>query len=175
MTSLAKLVLSSLVMTGAKLNSVCAVTIALLVTSVALTVTTAPAVPPAGRQLNRAPGRGADARSEARPRAPHAYPLPAHAKSRLGTLEYLGDSGLHQVIHSHDGKLLITSDDLGFASAWDAASGQRFRKFALDSGDIALAPNATTVAAFDHENRLRLWDLASGIERRRLTMNGIRR
>ena len=93
-------------------------------------------------------------------------PLPKYARARLGTPEFLGQGEFNLIAHTSDGKYLASWEGMGPVRIWDAASGRTVRKF-QHGGDLAIAPDGTTMARFDQEEGLRLEDLVSGRERRR--------
>ncbi len=99
-------------------------------------------------------------------------PLPTHARARLGVTGFRHGDLANQVLHSRDGKILITLGWKRVVSVWDAASGRLLHQMPL-SGDnfqpIALSPDGTTLATteLNPDCRLRLWDVATGRELRR--------
>ena len=160
-------VLRNLFMTRLKMTTL---TMALLASGVALVLGTALDVPGSSRSDPSPAGTGILERSP--PNLP-AYPLPGHALARLGTLEFLAKgpgldypSEFGQVLHSHDGKLLVTSIGTN-ACVWDAITGRLLHKITEIPGEIALSPDGATLAAFDADHRLNLWNVVTGNLRRR--------
>ncbi len=99
-------------------------------------------------------------------------PLLPHARARLGTAAFRHGALANQVIYSRDGKTLVTLGWSRVVCVWEAATGRLLHEMPL-SGDlferIALSPDGTTLATTEPnpERRLRLWDVATGRERRR--------
>jgi RNA polymerase sigma factor (sigma-70 family) len=99
-------------------------------------------------------------------------PLPTHARARLGVTGFRHGDLANQVLHSRDGKILITLGWKRVVCVWDAASGRLLHQMPL-AGDtfqpIALSPDGTILATteLNPDCRLRLWDVATGRERRR--------
>ncbi len=99
-------------------------------------------------------------------------PLPTHARARLGTSAFRHGDLANQALYSRDGKTLITLGWKRVVGIWDAATGRLLHQMAL-SGDLfermALSPDGTTLATTEPnpDCRLRLWDVATGRERRR--------
>ncbi len=100
-------------------------------------------------------------------------PLPAHARVRLGTAGFHVGDAVTQILYSGDGKTLITHSSTRTVGVWDAVTGRLRYQLAL-SGPlwyrIGLSPDGKTLATTESnpERRLRLWDVTSGRERRRL-------
>ncbi len=75
-------------------------------------------------------------------------------------------------MYPRDGKSLVTLDANRIARVWDAATGKQIHQIGLE-GDffdrVALSSDGTTLATTepDPDLRLRLWDLATGREKRR--------
>ncbi len=99
-------------------------------------------------------------------------PLPAHARARLGRSELRHGDLANEVLYSRDGKTLITLGGKRTMCVWDAATG-RLRSQVPLSGSvfdrIAISPDGATLATTepDPNCRIRLWDVATGRERRR--------
>jgi WD40 repeat protein len=153
-----------------KITAATALTLALLAGGAALVVGSVPAVQPSERS---APSPIATAPSGPPPGRRPAYPLPDHARARLGTLEFFAKgpgldypSEFGQVAHSGDGKFLVTSIGTN-ACIWDATTGRLLHTIADVSGEPTLAPDGSTLAGFDADHRLTLWDPATGQVRRR--------
>ena len=98
--------------------------------------------------------------------------LPTHARARLGPSGFHHGDLANQVLYSHDGKTLITLGWKRVVCVWDTTTGRLRHQLPL-SGDlfdrIAISPDGTTLATTepDPDRRLRLWDVATGRERRR--------
>jgi WD40 repeat protein len=103
---------------------------------------------------------------------PYRDPLPVGARARLGQSAFHHGDLANQVIFSRDGKTLITLGWKRVVCVWDASTGRLLHQMPL-SGDlfdpIALSPDGTTLATTEPnpDCRLRLWDVATGRERRR--------
>ncbi len=93
--------------------------------------------------------------------------MPRYARARLGTLGFLGPDGFNRMLHTSDGKYLVSWDQAGMTRIWDAASGRIVRKLANPTGEGAITPDGTTLAYLDDEKGLRLEDLVTGRELRR--------
>jgi RNA polymerase sigma factor (sigma-70 family) len=100
-------------------------------------------------------------------------PLPAHARARLGTSAFHGGGSVNNPVFTRDGKTLITSGMNRVVDVWDAATGRLRHRMGLSGPpwqSTGLSPDGMTLAAsdLDPDRRLRLWDVASGRELRRL-------
>ena len=65
---------------------------------------------------------------------------------------------------------MVAIDGTGTVLVWDAATGRMVRAIGgppTAFRDIALSPDGLTLATLEDPGVLRLWDLASGRERRR--------
>ena len=103
---------------------------------------------------------------------------PAETRSEaIGERRFHHGSTVNQVLYTRDGRFLVTVDIKRVVSVWDAASGRLFHQIRL-SGDlfdrIAVSPDGTTFATTEPnpDHPLRLWDVATGLERRRWQVKG---
>ncbi len=103
--------------------------------------------------------------------------LPKHARRRLGSAGFHHGSTVNEVLYTRDGRFLVTADIKRVVSVWDPASGRLLHQIRL-SGDlfdrIAVSPDGTTFATTEPnpDHPLRLWDVATGLERRRWHVKG---
>ena len=125
-----------------------------------------------GSQPRRRPDPAPAAVAPARPPSTPVDLLPAHARARLGILGFHHGSVVNQAVYTRDGQSLVTIDIKRVVSMWEATTGRLLHQMAL-SGDlfdrIAVSPDGTMLATTEPNPnlRLRLWDLATGRERRR--------
>ena len=104
-------------------------------------------------------------------------PLPQHARARLGIVPFHEGSPVKQVLYAPDAKSLITVDVTHVVHVWDAKTGDivgrigdakaDFREVSY-SREIALSRDGNTLATIEKPGQLRLWDITSGRESRRL-------
>jgi RNA polymerase sigma factor (sigma-70 family) len=157
--AMVKLLLRSLLLARVKMVAT-ALGVILMASSVGLTLRDSPASQPP-------PSRGPDPPRTAVDR--FGDRLPEFAHTRMGTIRFHDGNSVRKVLHTPDGKLLVTLAH-GIIRVWEAATGRLLR----DVGDskihvwgIALSPDGKTLATIELPSRLRLWDLATGRERRR--------
>jgi RNA polymerase sigma factor (sigma-70 family) len=163
---LAKVMLRSLLMARLKLTVGAVLTMALLAAGVGFAV-----------QSGARPGPPADPFTTSAVSEPprsasidrFGDPLPKHARARLGTARFHRGQTFGRALYSPDGKFLVTYGGRTI-QVWNAATGRLIR----DIGDpqiafshFALSSDGATLATIDSPSRLRLWDLATGRERRR--------
>jgi WD40 repeat protein len=112
-------------------------------------------------------------------------PLPSGAVLRLGTLRWRAGSMV--VFSAERGRSLVTVSQDYVAQIWDLASGKELRRLDLSGGPdkapyqrylnhlrpgVGLSADGQTLACFDKEGRVRVWDLSSGKEISRLAATG---
>jgi WD40 repeat protein len=99
-------------------------------------------------------------------------PLPAGAVARLGSLRLYHDGGdIQQLQFSPDGKVLASRNASGWR-LWDAASGRRLPLRDEIGRAARLFPvEGKLLAAECLSSTLRLWDVTTGREVRRLTLD----
>jgi WD40 repeat protein len=121
-------------------------------------------------------------------------PLPKGARVRLGSLRFHSGGDVGTILYTADGQSLITlglgqgagGRRLNRSSAvdgkspaalghslinvWNATTGRTVRDIGdsqIDFREIALSPDGKTLATTEHPSLVRLWDVATGRERRR--------
>ncbi len=94
-----------------------------------------------------------------------AYPLPEHARLRIGGTRFNHGTSISQVLYTPDGKSLVAIDRTGAVLVWDAATGRMVRAIGghpIAFRYIALSPDGQTLAtALGVQAQLRTWDVAS--------------
>jgi RNA polymerase sigma factor (sigma-70 family) len=167
-TTMAHLLLRSLVMTRLELAATAVATV-LMVAGLGLVLCGAPTSPRQPRlESVSAPAAASGPRSN--PGEPAGDPLPEHARARLGGTRFHHGDGIGRVIYAPDGHSLVAIDDRGGVRVWEAASGRLLRVIGdppAHGRGIALSPDGRTLATIEETGQLRIWDLASGRERRR--------
>jgi WD40 repeat protein len=103
-------------------------------------------------------------------------PLPPGALARLGTGRLRNAQGFHAVSFSRDGKSLVSAGvkQVVYPSGyewmlqrWEAATGKETQRFTVPGTFMAFSPDHSVWAGHDTQNRrIRLWDAATGKERR---------
>ena len=106
----------------------------------------------------------------ARPRPVDAFgdPLPEHARGRLGTARWWYEGGVAALEYAADGKtLFVAAGDR--VHLLEASTGRELRVLPLTAAaaGAALAPDGSLLATVAADNRITLWELPAGKERRR--------
>jgi WD40 repeat protein len=123
-------------------------------------------VAPAPNEAGKAV-RGSEPRTDL-----HGDPLPEGAVARFGTVRLCEPTGADFVAFSPDGKLLASISRRGFSiSLWDVHSGKLHSQLMCESDPavIAFAPRSQLLASGHRDKTIRLWDLATGTEVRKLS------
>jgi WD40 repeat protein len=98
-------------------------------------------------------------------------PLPKYARARMGTVRFNEGTFVRQALYTPDGKSLVTVNGNDAVHVWDVATGRIVRTIGSPESqfrEIAIAADGEAMATIEEvPGRLRLWDLASGRERRR--------
>ncbi len=99
-------------------------------------------------------------------------PLPKYARARMGTVRFNeGTFCVRQALYTPDGKSLVTVNGNHGVHVWDVATGRIVRTIGNPESqfrEIAISADGEAMATIEEvPGRLRLWDLASGRERRR--------
>jgi WD40 repeat protein len=140
----------------------------LLAAGVGLPAHEGSAVPPE-RQSDPAAAPIAAGRVGSSPADHRDEPLPKYARARLGTARFHSGKSAGIAMYCPDGTALVSAGH-GAIHVWVAATGRIVRDLgdaATDFRDVAVSPDGKTVATTEYPARLRLWDLATGRERRR--------
>jgi RNA polymerase sigma factor (sigma-70 family) len=100
----------------------------------------------------------------------HGDPLPAGAVTRLGTVRLRNASTTLKF--SPDGKVLAAAGDV--TRLFDAASGKPLHRLAGPSSYLAFTPDSKTLLALHYGFMpdVVFWDVSTGKERRRFTLEG---
>jgi RNA polymerase sigma factor (sigma-70 family) len=192
--ALAEGALQALTPTGAKISTALLVAVAAVCLGAGLLgYRSLPARPPAGRTDNPAPPTGSRDRSTGSGPAQsrtdrQGDPLPAGAVARMGTLRFRHQHTIARVAFAADGKTVLSASWDGTVRVWEAststegrqAGGRELRRFGPLDGVTAPAfsPGGKTAATVadpplragvtSSRKTLRLWDLASDKELRRI-------
>lgn len=145
---------------------------------------------PAGLLLSS--GKGGDSPdgkpavlAQAPMQAPVGDQLPGGALSRLGTTRLRHGHLVMGIAFAPDGKTFVSAGQDHLARLWDTATGKEIRSFGEHADrlnpyartrwvySVAISPDGKTLATGDHNtgwpvNTIRLWDIATGKELRRL-------
>jgi WD40 repeat protein len=81
------------------------------------------------------------------------------------TVKYGGETDIHHVVFSPDGRYLATGGRVPAVILWDVASGKVVKTFRLTDNAISMdfSPDGTILAtAGGSEYEVRLWDVESG-------------
>ncbi|HEV3311244.1 MAG TPA: hypothetical protein VG815_12075, partial [Chloroflexota bacterium] len=117
------------------------------------------------------PGQVAAARPPSTPVDRFADPLPKYARARMGTVRFNEGVFVRQALYTPDGKSLVTVNGNDAVHVWDVATGRIVRTIGNPESqfrEIAISADGEAMATIEEvPARLRLWDLASGRERRR--------
>ncbi len=95
-------------------------------------------------------------------------PLPKHATMRLGSVRFCNGTSVGRVLYTPDGKFLVTCGS-SVVRIWDADTGRIIRDIGdsrIGFRDVALSPDGAALATIEYPTRLRVWELATGRERR---------
>jgi WD40 repeat protein len=98
--------------------------------------------------------------------------LPRGALARAGTARYRHGGEVHQVVFAPDGRAIYSACSAdNCARAWATADGRELYAFGGDTAAyaIAVSPDGKLIATGEAHNMLRLWDVATGKELRRLS------
>ncbi len=99
-------------------------------------------------------------------------PLPKYARAHMGTVRFNeGTFVVRQALYTPDGRSLVTVGGNHAVHVWDVATGRIVRTIGDPESrfrEIAISADGQAMATIEEvPGRLRLWDLASGRERRR--------
>lgn len=99
-------------------------------------------------------------------------PLPRYARARMETVRFNeGAFIVKQALYTPDGRSLVTVSENHAVHVWDVATGRVVRTIGNPESrfrEIAISADGQAMATIEEvPGRLRLWDLASGRERRR--------
>jgi WD40 repeat protein len=98
-------------------------------------------------------------------------PLPKYARARMGTVRFNEGAFVRQALYTPDGKSLVTVTGNQAVHVWDVATGRIVRTIGNPESqfrEIAISADGLAMATIEEvPGPLRLWDLASGRERRR--------
>jgi WD40 repeat protein len=87
--------------------------------------------------------------------------LPPGALARLGTLRLRHPTAVRCLAFSPVGKRLASGGQESVC-LWDWATGKELRRLPGRSAVLAFSPDGKILASADGEDKLRLWDIASG-------------
>ncbi len=106
-------------------------------------------------------------------------PLPDAVVARMGTVRLRHGHAIRSVVFSPDGTVFASAGGVSGTEdcairLWDAADGNEQRQFTEDHGvsSLAFAPDGKVLASGSQLGRVRLWQVESGKELRRLAEPG---
>lgn len=109
----------------------------------------------------------------------HGDPLPRHAMIRLGTVRFRHQDSVTSVLHTPDGKILISCGGDGFDRRpdpfirfWDSQTGREVRRLSEKASSLVLTPDGKVLVSAG-DQALRFWDVATGKCLKTLTQDGV--